>query len=388
MTSFSFITSKQIEVECDSSSKLNVYMAGLSCTSVLFITDKGVLNAGIAEKAIASFKKADISFKIFDEVTPDPDVDLIIKAATFAKKLGVDGIVGFGGGSAMDVAKLVSVLASPNNLQSIDQMYGVDKVKGNRLPLILVPTTAGTGSEVTPVAIITTGSKEKSGVVSSILLPDIALLDANLTIGLPKAITAATGIDAIVHAIEAYTSKLKKNPMSDSFALEALKLLCANLLKVIDDGTDIEARENVLRGAMHAGQAFANAPVGAVHALAYPIGARHHISHGLSNALMLPHVLRFNSLDNERVQFHYCIIAEHIIGKKFTSVREGTNALINYLVKLIQLSGLPTRLRDIDIPESALCFLAVDAMKQERLLINNPKVLSADDAYLLYKQAY
>ncbi|MGG2478986.1 iron-containing alcohol dehydrogenase, partial [Rhizobium sp. BR5] len=196
------------------------------------------------------------------------------------------------GGSSLDVAKLVALLAKSG--EALGNIYGVGNVTGERLPLVLVPTTAGTGSEVTPISIITTGAHQKKGVVSPVLLPDAALLDAKLTIGLPPAVTAATGIDAMVHAIEAFTStSANNNPVSRALAKEALRLLGANIEIAVKTGTDLAARQGMLLGAMLAGQAFANSPVAAVHALAYPIGGRYHVPHGLSNSLVLPHVLRF-----------------------------------------------------------------------------------------------
>ena len=207
---------------------------------------------------------------------------------------GATGVVGFGGGSPMDVAKLAALLLGSG--EDIDAAWGVGNAAGPRLPLALVPTTAGTGSEVTPVAIITVAGAEKRGVSSPLLLPDLALLDPDLTLGLPPSITAATGIDAMVHAIEAYASRSPNaNPLSRMLAIEALRLLGGAIETAVRDGADRDARGSMLLGATLAGQAFANSPVAAVHALAYPIGGRHHVPHGLSNALVLPHVLRFNA---------------------------------------------------------------------------------------------
>src|SRR5690606_31516641 len=245
----------------------------------------------------------------------------------------------------MDVARLVALLASPDCSQSLSDMYGVGNAKGNRLPLIQVPTTAGTGSEVTPIAIVTTGETTKAGIVSPVLLPDIALLDAELTLGLPPQVTAATGIDAMVHAIEAYTSKAKKNPLSDMLAKEALRLLAGSIVTAVEDGSNVQARANMLLGAMLAGQAFANAPVAAVHALAYPLGGHFHIPHGLSNSLVLPHVLRFNT---EAAEELYSELAPIILGQACTgeSCRDKTLQLVEGLEALIKKVGLPNRLRD------------------------------------------
>ena len=195
----------------------------------------------------------------------------------------------------MDVAKLVAFLCRSD--QRLDEIYGIGFCQGERLPLIQVPTTAGTGSEVTPISILTTGAAEKKGVVSPQLLPDWAVLDAELTTGLPRHITAATGIDAMVHAIEAFTGVHKKNPLSDALAKEALLHLGRNMRQACTHGDDLEARQAMLYGSCLAGMAFANSPVAAVHALAYPIGGHFHVPHGLSNSLMLSHVMRFNSTE-------------------------------------------------------------------------------------------
>ena len=195
---------------------------------------------------------------------------MILGAVAAARAQGIDGVVSIGGGSSLDTAKLIAVLAGSD--QAIGDIYGIGLVKGERLPLVLAPTTAGTGSEVTPISIVTTGASEKKGVVAPQLLPDWAILDAELTVGLPAAVTAATGIDAMVHAIEAFTSKHKKNVVSDCLAREALRLLGGNIRKACVTPQDRDARSDMLLGSMLAGMAFANAPVAAVHALAYPLG--------------------------------------------------------------------------------------------------------------------
>jgi alcohol dehydrogenase class IV len=311
----------------------------------------------------------------------------VLAAVAQAKALQAQLIVGFGGGSSLDVAKLVALLAHPLCMQPLAELYGIGNAKGQRLPLIQVPTTAGTGSEVTPIAIITTGATTKMGVVSPLLLPDLAVLDADLTLGLPPAVTAATGIDAMVHAIEAYTSMLKKNPLSDLLAREALRLLAANLLAVVDDGSNRQARQAMLLGSLLAGQALANAPVAAVHALAYPLGGHLHIPHGLSNALVLPHVLRFNAPVAAPL---YAELAPLLLGER---LQAGDTASLceQFIAELASLNGrcgLPSRLRDADVPEDLLVQLASDAMQQQRLLLNNPREVSQADALAIYQAAY
>ncbi|MEJ7804806.1 MAG: iron-containing alcohol dehydrogenase, partial [Telluria sp.] len=258
----------------------------------MVVTDPGFLRTGLVEAPALSLRQAGIAAHIYADVVADPPEQVVLKAVEFARNNGIDIVVGLGGGSSMDVAKLIAVLAGSE--QQIAEIYGIGNVNGTRLPLVQVPTTAGTGSEVTNIAIVTTGETTKMGVVSPQLYADLAILDANLTLGLPAKVTAATGIDAMVHAIEAFTSKPKKNSMSDMLARHALTLLSANLVKACEDGANLAARQAMLLGAYFAGQAFSNAPVAAVHALAYPIGGIFHVPHGLSNSLVLPHVLRFN----------------------------------------------------------------------------------------------
>jgi alcohol dehydrogenase len=251
---------------------------------------------------------------------------------------------------------------------------------------VLVPTTAGTGSEVTPVAILTTGETTKAGVSSPVLLPDVAVLDADLTLGLPPAVTAMTGIDAMVHAIEAYTTRHKKNPLSDNLARQALVLLSDNIRTAVSDGRNLEAREHMLLGACLAGQAFANAPVAAVHALAYPVGGHYHIPHGLSNSLVLPSVLEFN---REAAVEQYAELAELVVGKPVTGSAEAKTAtLIRALRELIDEVALPATLEQAGVPEDDLEMLARDAMLQQRLLINNPRDVEYDDALAIYRAAF
>ncbi len=308
-------------------------------------------------------------------------------AVAAARQHNAGAVIGFGGGSSMDVAKLVAILSHPHCNQTLEDLYGVGNARGPRLPLMQIPTTAGTGSEVTPIAIVTTGKTTKAGVVSPVLQPDIALLDAELTLGLPPQVTAATGIDAMVHAIEAYTSVHRKNPYSDMLARESLGLLAGNILTAVRLGTDIEARSRMLLGALLAGQAFANAPVAAVHALAYPLGGHFHIPHGLSNSLVLPHVMRFNAPSARAL---YAELAPLIMGDDFTpgSDAEVSERLIRWLERLIERVGLPRRLRDCEVPEDFLGQLAADAMQQQRLLVNNPREVTEQDALAIYQAAW
>ena len=299
---FTFQTVPNILFEVGGLQKAAEIVAGFTARSAMLVTDKGVRNAGLTQSLEADLSATGIALTVFDDVLADPPSFVIEKATDLCRAAQCELVIAVGGGSAMDTAKLVAYLAkSPEPLEAI---YGVGNARGQRLPLILAPTTAGTGSEVTPIAIVTTPSTEKKGVVSPRLLPDWAILDPELTLGLPAAVTAATGIDAMVHAIEAYTSRHRKNPLSDNFARQAMSLLSPNLRKACELGGDIQARSAMLLGSMLAGMAFANAPVAAVHALAYPIGAPFHVPHGLSNALVnMALVMRFNASAGRTLEY-------------------------------------------------------------------------------------
>jgi len=354
---------------------------------ILFITDKGLMSLGLTKPTIDELKKMG-SVEVFDNVEADPSQKTLLTAIELGRKIKATGVIGFGGGSSMDVAKLSALILGSN--EDLEKAWGVSNAKGPRLPLTLIPTTAGTGSEVTPISIITVGEEEKKGVSSPIILPDLAILDPDLTLGLPAHTTASTGIDAMVHAIEAYASTNKNNnPISKMIAIEALKLLGSSIETAVTDGSNVEARGNMLIGAMLAGKAFANSPVAAVHALAYPIGGTFHVSHGLSNALVLPYVLRFNSVDTKASK-DYSELAPYVFPDLDTN--KGTQAVCaEFIDKMEDLSkrlGLPQKLREVNIPKNACEKMANDAMKQTRLLVNNPREVTESDALNIYHAAW
>ncbi len=376
-----FQTTRRILCEPGAIQKLPALARELGINRALLVTDHGIFQSALHERATDALKMGNVNFAVEHNVVADPPQAVVLEAVTKARALRIDGVIGFGGGSSMDVAKLIATLVPSR--QTIQEIYGVGNVRGNRLPLIQVPTTAGTGSEVTPIAIITTGETTKTGIVSPQLLPDVALLDAALTLGLPPHVTAATGIDAMVHAIEAYTSKIKKNSYSDLLAREALRLLSANLLTAVKHGDNLAARQAMLYGAMLAGQAFANAPVAAVHALAYPLGGHHHISHGLSNSLMLPHVLRFNIPVAEKLYAELCGLIPSANG-----ISPSGEKFVDTLMSLITQTGIPHTLKAANVPRADLPILARDAMLQQRLLVNNPREVTEADALVLYEEAW
>ena len=381
MNGFSFETAPRTICEDGIGARLGPLVAGHGLTRVMVVTDPGLKDAGLLEAPLASLREAGVEAVLFSDVVADPPQACIERAVEIAAAERIDGVVGLGGGSSMDTAKLVALLVGSG--AALDAVWGVDVAKGPRLPLIQVPTTAGTGSEVTPIAIVTTPSDEKRGVVSRWLLPDLAVLDAVLTTGLPPAVTAATGVDAMVHAIEAYTSRIKKNPVSDALALRALSLLSGAIRTAVKDGKDIGARRDMLQGAWLAGMAFANAPVGAVHALAYPLGGRFHVPHGLSNALVLLPVLEYNLPAAEPL---YAELAEAVAP---AGVPPGANAAARIFFEtmdgLVRDMPMAQRLSQVGVKEDDIEMLATDAMQIERLLVNNPRAMTHDAAVAIYR---
>ena len=386
MNPFVFNTTSQIVFRPGAAAELGGLLGPRFGGRILFVTDGGLRKLGLCDAALAALSGSGMEVTVFDAVEADPSLATVEAAVEAARAAGVTGVIGFGGGSSLDVAKVVALVCGSG--EDLDGAWGVGNAKGPRLPLALVPTTAGTGSEVTPVSIITVGGDEKRGVSSPVILPDVAILDAELTLGLPPSITAATGIDAMVHAIEAYASRnANNNPLSRMLARQALQLLGANIETAVFDGKDRAARGAMLLGSMLAGQAFANSPVAAVHALAYPIGGTFHVPHGLSNALVLPHVLRFNALEAASV---YAEIAADAF-PDLSREQDGGQRCAAFIERLAELSarlGLQARLRDVGIGEEHLAGMARDAMKQTRLLVNNPRAVSETDALSIYKAAW
>ena len=388
LNNFTFNTTSGIRFGSGTSISSSQEISKILGSNILFITDKDLMSLKLTEPTLNQLKKFSSKVEIFEDVEADPSLKTLLKSIEIGKKMNATGVIGFGGGSSMDVAKLTSLILGSN--ENIEEAWGVSNAKGPRLPLVLVPTTAGTGSEVTPISIITVGEEEKKGVSSPIILPDVAILDPDLTLGLPAHTTAATGIDAMVHAIEGYASANKNNnPISKMLSVEALKLLGGSIEKAVFDGSNLEARGNMLIGAMLAGKSFANSPVAAVHALAYPIGGTFHVSHGLSNSLVLPYVLRFNSADNKATK-DYAELAPFVFPDINTN--QGSQAVcsefIDRMESLSKKLGLPQKLREVNIPKEACEKMAKDAMKQTRLLVNNPREVTEKDALNIYESAW
>ena len=384
MPQFTFETTPKIICEQGAAKRLGEIARGLGMSQVFLVTDIGLMKAGLIDGALTSLSEAGVKVTLFSDVLADPPEVSVQAAVKAAALVYADGVIGFGGGSSLDTAKLVALLVkTPQELPTI---YGIGLARGPRLPLIQVPTTAGTGSEVTPIAILTTPSHEKKGVVSPLLYPDVAVLDSLLTLGLPPAITAMTGVDAMVHAIEAFTSRSKKNALSDALAIKALQLLYANLPAAVSDGKDAQVRENMLLGSLLAGMAFANAPVGAVHALAYPLGGHYQLPHGLTNSLVLLPVLKFNLPAAESL---YAELGRAIL-PELNSVSDALAAsnFIEAIAAHVITMPYAQRLREVGVKEHELEMLARDAMNVQRLLINNPRDVQFADALSLYQSAY
>ena len=384
MSQFSFETSPKIICEQGGADRLGEIAKGIGISHVFLVTDQGLIKANLLDGTLASLSGAGVRVTVFSDVLADPPELSVQAAVDNARTAGVDGVVGFGGGSSLDTAKLVSLLV--RTPQVLPEIYGIGLARGPRLPLIQVPTTDGTGSEVTPISILTTPSHEKKGVVSPLLYPDVALLDSRLTLGLPPSITAMTGVDAMVHAIEAYTTRLKKNPLSDALAIKALQLLYANILEAVSNGQNATVRENMLLGSLFAGMAFANAPVGAVHALAYPLGGHYHLPHGLTNSLVLVPVLEFNLPQTEAL---YAELGRAVLPELAgAGNKAAASAFVAAIRERVAVMPYAQTLRDCNVKQDDLPMLARDAMNVQRLLVNNPRDVTYEDALAIYQAAY
>lgn len=358
---------------------------GLGAQRVMLVCDPGIVSLGFAGQARKVLEAAGCEVAVFDQVAPDPSSALVERAVKQAQGFKADGVLGLGGGSSLDAAKLVALLI--NSEQPLEDLYGTDKALGQRTPLVLMPTTSGTGSEVTWVSVITDAQQRKQAVYSPQLLPDVAILDPQLTLGLPAKVTAATGLDAMVHAIEAYTSRTRKNPISDGLATAALALLGANLPKVLANGQDLDARTAMLQGSLMAGMAFVNASVAAIHALAYPLGARFHIPHGHANALVMAPVIRFNLASAQR---HYAELAAHLLpGQDFDNEASAAEAFVQAVEGLVKASGLEQRLSNLNVDQASLPVMASDVVVGIRRLIDsNPCDMTEQDVEAIYRSIY
>ena len=354
----------------------------LKGTKVLIVTDPGLVSTGIVGRVEGLLSEAGIPFSVFDQVEPDPRFEIAADALALIRAEKADLVIGLGGGSSLDIAKVAAILAT--NTDPITAYFGIDLVPNPGLKTVLIPTTAGTGSEVTPIAILSDHhDKLKKGIVSPYLLPACALLDPELTVGLPPAVTAATGMDALIHAIEAYTSK-NATSITDMLAVKAMELIFDNLRLACANGQNLEARTKMFEGSLLAGMAFANAGVTAVHAFAYPIGSEFHIPHGVANTIMIVPVMEFNLMGNLP---KFADIAD-IFGQNTEglSERQAARLSVEAVRELAEDLGVPARLSVYGVKEEDIPGLAKGVMKVTRLLANNPRVLSLKDAEMIYRK--
>ncbi len=363
----------------------NIYeeIESLNCKSIVIITDPGIIKSGVIKSLLIILENKNFKYEIFDKVEADPNYKIVYDAVELCKKVKADLIIGIGGGSSMDIAKVTSIMLT--NPGSIENYFGINLVRIAGVKKILIPTTAGTGSEVTPIAILSDEEEKlKKGVVSPYIYPDIAIIDPVLTVGLPPKITAATGMDALIHAIEAYTS-INANELSDMFALKAIEYIYPNIRIAYSNGSDIKAREKMLTGSMLAGIAFANAGVTAVHAFAYPIGAEFHIPHGIANTIMFPPVIEFNLIGNLK-KFSYLA---RLFGEKVDNLshREAAKKFVDSIKTLAEDLNVPQKLSEFGVQEKHISELSNGVMKVTRLLNNNPRTIDYDDAVKIYKKA-
>ena len=353
----------------------------LKADKILIVTDQGLIDAGLVKKAKDILEKAGIKCAVFGEVEADPRYEIVAECVEMVRRENADLLIGLGGGSPIDIAKVSAVMAT--NEGPISEYFGIDLIPNAGLPTLIVPTTAGTGSEVTPIAILSDHTEKlKKGIVSQYLFPSVALLDPELTLGLPAQVTAATGMDAIIHAVESYTSK-NATSISDMFARQAIQLIAANIRTAYADGSNLTARSNMLEGSLLAGIAFCNAGVTAVHAFAYPIGAEFHIPHGVANSIMLTPVMEFNKLGNlERFAEMAEYLGENTAG---LSTRDAASAAVQAMRTLAADLKIPDHLSEFGIKEEDIPELAEGVMKVTRLLANNPRELTQKDAEAIYR---
>ena len=381
---FSFTGARKIVFGSGAVEQLLEHVHELKGSKPLVVLDRNLSLSGFKERVSDLFESGGMDYILFDRVEGEPPLELADEGAKIALKERCDLVVGIGGGSTMDVAKAVAVIAA--NKGRAKDYLGLNKVPGPGLPKIMVPTTAGTGSEVTFTSVfIRKKLKKKEGMNSPWLYPELALLDPVLTLSVPPNVTAATGIDALCHAIESYTS-INSSPMSELVSLEAIRLISSDLRTCVHDGSNLRARENVLLGGLYAGLGLANAGVTAVHSLSYPLGGKYGISHGVANTVLLPYVMRFN-LPGAVEKF--AVVAE-AMGEFIDdlSLREAANLAVEAVEELIEDCDMDISLEELGVGEEDFPELAKVAMTVARPLENNPRKVTVEDAIEIYEEAY
>ncbi|MEX2460554.1 MAG: iron-containing alcohol dehydrogenase [Paenibacillaceae bacterium] len=355
----------------------------LGARKVLVITDKILNQTGLVKKVTVPLEAEGIQVAIIDEVIPEPPFENLEQIARGIQDQGYDAFVGIGGGSALDVTKALAIMMT--NTGDVRELVGIDKVKNKGIPFILIPTTAGTGSEVTYNAIFTDiRDNVKKGIVSPYLLPDVAIVDAELTVTVPPQVTAATGMDALVHAVESYTAQ-RASELTDGIALHAIQLISRSIRAAVYNGKNIKAREDMAMGSLMAGISLGNAGVGAVHALAYPLGGKFKVPHGVANSLLMPYVMKYNAIANlEKFAQVAKALGENIEG---LSLRDAAEVAVRAMAKLSRDVGIPSTLSEVGVTENDIPALAEEASEIDRLLNNNPRWLTVKEIDTIYREA-
>ena len=381
--SFTVTQPTRIRFGVDAINDLPALVKELGGSKVFLVVDPGLVKAGLVERITAPLAKAKIAFELYDKVDPEPGLRLADNGLKLAKKAKCDCVVGAGGGSAMDVAKAVSILLT--NGGKAEDYLGLGKIKKPGVPKIMIPTSAGTGAEVTFTAVfINEKTKSKGGMNGDPLYPEAAILDPALTVSLPPHITATTGVDALTHALEAFVST-QAHAISDMYALEAIDLISNNLVRAYAHGGNLEVRANMLLGSHLAGKALATAGVGLVHAMAYPLGGMFGIPHGLANAVLLPYVMAYNLIGNPG---RFAMLAE-VMGAKVDGLpeREAAEAGVEYVYRMNQDLGIPASLAELKIPAKKIPEMAKIALTVTRPVENNPRKPSLEDVIRVYETA-
>ena len=380
---YQFQTPTKIISGIGSTAEIIKELNDLYAKKVLLITDPGLVQAGVAQQVVEMLKQAAVEVEIFDAVEPDPSIQVATKAAEMAKNVKANVLIALGGGSAIDTAKSAALLVT--NGGYLKDYAGVNKVVKPILPLIAVPTTAGTGSEVTIFAVMSDPEKQEKFTISSALIaPAVAVLDPLLTLKLPPSVTAFTGMDALTHAIEAFTSSIAQ-PATDALALSAIKLVLKHLPVAVGRGDNIKARDGMLQASLLAGIAFNNAFLGLAHAIASPLGGHFHVPHGLANAVMLPYVMEYNLPTAVRRYAEIgCALGLQAVGDTPRAVAEKTVAAITQLARDI---NIPEKLSNIGAKEELLPLVARDALKSIQLKFN-VRNASEKEILALLQKAY
>ncbi len=379
----SFRIPAQVTLGAGAAETVGAEVKRLGGTHTFVLSDPNLKNIGLTDPILASISGQGVKVTLYTGIEFEPSVQSIAPAIAAARAVGCDAVVGFGGGSTLDTAKAVALLT--RNEGSAEDYLGIGLVKRRGVPSILMPTTAGTGAEITPNALFyVPAAREKKAIVSPHIIPDVAIVDPLLTLSVPPDVSAATGIDALSHAVESYTS-LNASPMTDLYGLEAIRLIGAHMRTAVANGKDLVARDGMARASLYAGIGIGNAGTNIVHALAYPLQGQHRITHGVANSLLLPYGMEFNALSNlSKFGIVAGALGEPISG---LSPRAAAARSAEACRLLSTDVGIPEKMSEVGIKEEHLEDLVEGAMRMTRLWANNPRVVSRADARAIFEKA-